>query len=239
MRGDQRRVYSRAMTWKPLIVPSDNYLRELWLRCQQVPLAWHPQWGTIESFGRWLMQRDSLFFIVTEDEDEVGLIFAERVTPDMDAWLGIIMFDRQLRGREESIHSTLSEMFKIAGLARISMLVPRTREVVAKLARRLGFRHEGIVRRAYRAKNGSFEDCDLFGLIVEDLWRYTASTISEASANGSGVLERDGDAREVCTGTMDRIVDELTPAKHSPDNRIDEARDPEGSDRGSPVLGSE
>lgn len=227
------------MTWKPLIVPSDNYLRELWLRCQQVPLAWHPQWGTIESFGRWLMQRDSLFFVVLDGTDEVGLVYAERVTPDMDAWLGIIMFDRQLRGREESIHSALSEMFKIAGLARISMLVPRTREVVAKLARRLGFRHEGIVRRSYRAKNGSFEDCDLFGLLVEDVWRYTARTIAAASSDGAGVLERDGDAREVCTGTLDRIVEELAPTGLRPDNRIDEEPNSEGSDRGDDSPGSE
>jgi RimJ/RimL family protein N-acetyltransferase len=225
--------------WKPLIVPSDAYLRELWLKCQQVPLAWHPHWGTIESFGRWLMQRDSLFFAVLDGADEVGLVYAERVIPDMDAWLGIIMFDRQLRGREEAIHSAVSEMFKIAGLARISMLVPRTREVVAKLSRRLGFRHEGIMRRAYRAKNGSFEDCDLFGLLVEDLWRYTARAVSEAGANGPGVLERDRDAREVCTGTMDRILDELAPPGLGPDNRLDEELEPDGSDRGSPGPGSE
>jgi hypothetical protein len=185
------------------------------------------------------MQRDSLFFVVLNEADEVGLVFAERVIPDMDAWLGIIMFDRQLRGREESIHSALSEMFKIAGLARISMLVPRTREVVAKLSRRLGFRHEGIVRRAYRAKNGSFEDCDLFGLLVEDLWRYTARSISEVSADGPGVLERDGDAREVCTGTLDRIVEELAPERLRPDNRIDEEPEPDGSDRGDALPGPE
>lgn len=226
------------MTWKPLIIPSDNYLRELWLRCQQVPLAWHPQWGTIESFGRWLMPRDSLFFVVEDSGAEVGLVFAERVQPDMDAWLGIIMFDRQLRGREESIHAAISEIFKIAGLARISMLVPRTREVVAKLARRLGFRHEGIVRRSYRAKNGSFEDCDLFGLLVEDLWRYASRPIGPVSPDGLGVLERDGDAREVCTGTLDRIVDALTPTGLRPDNRIDEGPDPEGGDRGDDSPGS-
>ena len=227
------------MTWKPLIVPSDNYLREFWLRCQQVPLAWHPQWGTIESFGRWLMQRDSLFFTVLDGEVEVGLVYAEHVTPDMDAWMGIIMFDRQLRGREESIHSAISEMFKIAGLARVSMLVPRTREVVAKLARRLGFRHEGIVRRAYRAKNGSLEDCDLFGLLVEDLWRYSSRPAPAVSSDGDGVLERDGDAREVCTRTLDRIVEELAPSGSGPDNRIDEGPDPEGSDRRDDSPGSE
>lgn len=227
------------MTWKPLIVPSDSYLRELWLKCQQVPLAWHPQWGTIESFGRWLMQRDSLFFTVTEGEAEVGIVFAERVIPDMDAWLGIIMFDRQLRGREENIHSAISEMFKIAGLSRISMLVPRTREVVAKLSRRLGFRHEGIMRRAYRSKNGSFEDCDLFGLLVEDLWRYKDRAASEAGADGAGVLERDGDAGEVCTRTMDRIVEELAPEQSRPGDRIDEEHGAEGGDRGDPVPGPE
>lgn len=226
------------MTWKPLIIPTDNYLRELWLRCQQVPLAWHPQWGTIESFGRWLMQRDSLFFTVEDAGAEVGLVFAEHVVPDMDAWMGIIMFDRQLRGREESIHAAVSEIFKIAGLARISMLVPRTREVVAKLARRLGFRHEGIVRRSYRAKNGSFEDCDLFGLLVEDLWRYASRPIVPVSSDGAEVLGRDGDAREVCTGTLDRIVEELTPSGLRPDNRIDEGPDLEGSDRGDTGPGS-
>lgn len=226
------------MTWKPLIVPSDNYLRELWLRCQQVPLAWHPQWGTIESFGRWLMPRDSLFFVVEDAGAEVGLVFAERVQPDMDAWMGIIMFDRQLRGREESIHAAVSEIFKIAGLARISMLVPRTREVVAKLARRLGFRHEGIVRRSYRAKNGSFEDCDLFGLLVEDLWRYASRPIGPVSSDGPDVLGRDGDAREVCAGTLDRIMDTLTPTGLGPDNRIDEGPDPEGSNRGDDSPGS-
>lgn len=227
------------MTWKPLVIPNDSFLRDLWLQCQQVPLAWHPQWGTIESFGRWLMQRDSLFFDVEEDGRIVGLVFAERVSPDMDAWLGIIMFDRTLRGREASIHAILTEMFKLAGLVRISMLVPRTREVVAKLSRRLGFRHEGVVRRAYRSKNGSFEDCDLFGLIVEDLWRYQHRATESASPDGPGVLERDGDAREVCTGTMDRIMDELAPERLSSDNRIDEERPASGSDRGDAEPRSE
>lgn len=184
------------------------------------------------------MPRDSLFFVVEDAGAEVGLVFAERVQPDMDAWMGIIMFDRQLRGREESIHAAVSEIFKIAGLARISMLVPRTREVVAKLARRLGFRHEGIVRRSYRAKNGSFEDCDLFGLLVEDLWRYASRPIGAVGADGPDVLGRDGDAREVCTGTLDRIVEELTPQRIGPDNRIDEEADPDGSDRGSAGPGS-
>ena len=227
------------MTWKPLVVPSEAYLRELWLQCQQVPLAWHPQWGTIESFGRWLMQRDALFFVVLEGEVIVGLVFAERVCPDMDAWLGIIMFDRTLRGRESSIHEILTEMFKLAGLVRISMLVPRTREVVAKLSRRLGFRHEGIIRRVYRSKNGSFEDCDLFGLLVEDLWRYKDRSVADLSPDGSGVLERDGDAREVCSGTMDRIMEELAPSEHRPDNRIDEEPAADGSDRGDDRPGSE
>jgi hypothetical protein len=184
------------------------------------------------------MQRDSLFYVVEDAGAEVGLVFAEKVTPDMDAWMGIIMFDRQLRGREESIHAAISEMFKIAGLARISMLVPRTREVVAKLARRLGFRHEGIVRRSYRTKNGSFEDCDLFGLLVEDLWRYTSRPIGPASPDGPDVLGRDGDAREVCTGTLDRIVEELAPAGLRPDNRIDEGPEVDGSDRGDDSPGS-
>ena len=225
--------------WKPLVISSDSYLRELWLRCQQVPLAWHPQWGTVELFGRWLMQRDSLFYVVVDGEMEVGLVYAERVQPDLDAWLGIIMFDRALRGRESSIHEILTEMFKLAGLARISMLVPRTREVVAKLGRRLGFRHEGIIRRSYRSKNGSFEDCDLFGLIVEDLWRYQHRTVEGAGSDGAGVLGRDGNAREVCTGTMDRIMEELAPNGLRPDNRIDEEPSSDGSDRGDDRPGSE
>jgi len=180
-----------------------------------------------------------LFFTVEDAGKDAGLVFAERVQPDLDAWLGIIMFDRTLRGREEAIHSTICEMFKIAGLARLSMLVPRSREVVAKLSRRLGFRHEGVVRRAYRSKNGSFEDCDLFGLLVEDLWRYKDRTIATTSADGPGVLDRDGDAREVCTRVMDRIVDELAPAQHSDSDRIDEEHSAEGSDRRDPIEGSE
>jgi len=222
-----------------MVIRSSDYLRDLWLKCQQVALAWHPQWGTTESFGQWLMQRDSMFFVVFEGAQEVGLIYSERIVPNMDAWVGIIMFDRTLRGREPVIHAVLEEMFKIGGLARLSMSVPRTREVVAKLARRLGFRHEGIVRRAYRAKNGIFEDCDLFGLIVEDLWRYKDRTVDNASSDGPGVLERDGDAREVCTGTMDRIMEELDPTGSSPGDRIDEGQSPEGSDRGGPEPGPE
>jgi hypothetical protein len=180
-----------------------------------------------------------MFFAVLEGEHTVGLVFAERVLPDLDAWLGIIMFDRALRGRESSIHEILSEMFKLAGLARISMLIPRSREVVAKLSRRLGFRHEGVIRRAYRSKNGSFEDCDLFGLIVEDLWRYQHRAAEDPGPNGAGVLERDGDAREVCAGTMDRIMEELNPTGSSPDNRLDEESPSDGSDRGDDRPGSE
>ncbi len=119
------------------------------------------------------------------------------------------------------------------------MLVPRTREVVAKLSRRLGFRHEGIMRRSYRAKNGSFEDCDLFGLLVEDLWRYKDRAASEVSADGTGVLERDGNAGEVCARTMDRIVEELAPEQSRPGDRIDEEHGAEGGDRGDSVPGSE
>jgi hypothetical protein len=181
-----------------------------------------------------------MFFMVDgEDGKDVGLVYAERVTPGLDAWSGIIMFDRQLRGRETSIHAILTEMFKIAGLARMSMLVPRNREVVAKLARRLGYRHEGVIRRAYRTKNGIFEDCDLFGLLVEDLWRFASRPTESSSPDGPDVLGRDGDAREVCTGTMVRILDELAPKQSSPDNRADEEPGADGSDRGDNSQGSE
>lgn len=230
---------SEAIRWEPMVVKSSLHIRETWLKCQQVSLAWHPQWGTIESFGQWLMQRDSMFFSVIEGEREVGIVYAEKLVPNMDAWVGIIMFDRMLRGREPIIHAILEEMFKIGGLARLSILVPRSREVVAKLARRLGFRHEGIIRRAYRSKNGSFEDCDIFGLIVEDLWRYSNRSVAGLSPDGSGVLERDGDAREVCAGTLDRIVDAFTQDERGPDNRIDEEQSTERSDRGDDSPGSE
>jgi len=175
------------------------------------------------------MQRDSMFFMVGE---EAGLVYAEHVVPNSDAWIGIVMFDRQLKGREPEIHAALEEMFKIASLARLSILVPRTREVVGKLAKRLGFKHEGLMRRAYRSKNGIFEDCDLLGLIVEDLWRYNDRTVAAASSDGRDVLEGTEDARPVCSATMDRIVAELDRSGNGDSHRLDEGPDSDGGDRG-------
>jgi hypothetical protein len=120
------------------------------------------------------MQRDSLFFVVLDGSDEVGLVYAERVMPDMDAWLGIIMFDRQLRGREESVHAAISEMFKIAGLHDL-LLTPRTREVVQSWLEGLGFgRKESFDELTERRSRKLRRLRPIRTFRWRTLWRYTA-----------------------------------------------------------------
>src|SRR5262245_48504968 len=198
------------LTIRDLIVTRER-LSELWVQCQQVPLAWEPEFQNLNSFLAWLdNSRNAFLEIVRTDGKSVGLVFSTGIVPGLSAGsVGFIAFDRILKGREPIFHAALEHLFRLTTGLRVTCLVPESRDVISKLCHRLGFRYEGKMRRAHRNRDGRIENVEIFGLLVEDLWRFEHQRIGGPGPNGGEVLRGEGSpAREVQQNGLGTDVEE-------------------------------
>src|SRR4030095_9795042 len=186
------------MEIRELVLTKDR-INELGVQCQQVPLAWEPEFADLGSFTTWLTHARNAFLELVEDGRVVGLVFSSMIVPGLSAGnVGFIAFDRMLKGREAAFHAAIERLFRLTVGLRITCYVPEGRDVIAKLCHRLGFKYEGKLRRAHRNRDGRIENVEIFGLLVEDLWRFEHQRAGGSSPNGGDVLSGKGQpAREV------------------------------------------
>lgn len=91
----------------------------------------------------------------------------ERGRADVGFWLGRAYWGRGLM--TEAVDRLVRHDFETLGMYRVEAEVFTNNRASAAVLRKVGFRHEGTVRSAYR-KRGSFVDVDLFGLLLTE-WR--------------------------------------------------------------------
>jgi hypothetical protein len=197
------------------LVLTKERLSELWVQCQQVPLAWEQDFQNLGSFMKWLDNPRNVFLeIVHSGGKVIGLVFSTEVIANLSAGnVGFIAFDRILKGREATFHRAVDMLFRITTGLRITCLVPESRDVIAKLCHRLGFRYEGKMRRAHRNRDGRVENVDIFGLLVEDLWRFEHQRAGGTRSNGGDVLPgKESVTREIQQDPVDRNMVEPVEA---------------------------
>lgn len=121
--------------------------------------------GDFEHFIEVLGSPHNVFF---ELEEGAGLVSFTEVQPRVNASMHFIFYDKKLKGKEHTMWNIMRDMGKMCALRRITCAIPEDRETGIKLVRRLGFRREGCLRKAF-LRNSTYLDIEMFGLLAEEL----------------------------------------------------------------------
>ncbi len=181
------------MEYRPLVL-TNGKIEELWNRMKLYPQVFDdviPR--TMEAFRENLLAPTNQFYEFVEGEDVIGLAAATQVRPKLDANLHLVMFDRRLRGREPIITEALQEFAVRAKLRRMTVVLPEDNKTAIKLVLRLGFKPEGVMRKAH-VRDGIYRDYHIFGILLEELFHCDGDGegLSDPGSNGASVC---GDVR--------------------------------------------
>lgn len=134
----------------------------LWHQLQDFPyLMAQLDVTTPERLGLRLEDRRTVLLELAEGQI---LLAALHIVPRLDADVYLAAWDHHLSGREDEIRDGLRYLFRLGQLRRVTLRVPDAMVVLVKLAKRLGFTWEGVLRHGWA-------DGDLYvhGLLREEL----------------------------------------------------------------------
>lgn len=158
--------HTDQLSWKPLVLTKEK-IASLWERFKQFPMMFDDLTkGNYNLYINALMSPNSLFY---EVGDEVGIAAATNINLRVDAVVHLIMFDRRLRGREKIFLEILDDVFTRGQLARVTAAFPASRSTTRKLVERLGFVHEGTLRKGMLI-DGAYDDVIIYGILREDMY---------------------------------------------------------------------
>jgi len=153
------------MTWGPLILTRER-VALLWAQVQSLPaIQAYLGWDTPDALWLALTSPRNLFYDVGPG---TALVAVLDVRPGLDATVYFLGFDQHLRGKEPSFRDVLAAVFSLTQLRRMTVHVPASLPVLARLCHRLGFQWEGVLRKGWQGNDG-FEDVHVHGLLREDL----------------------------------------------------------------------
>jgi hypothetical protein len=158
--------HTDQLSWQLLVLTREK-IASLWEKFQEFPQAFDDlTLGDYNRFMRVLMDPANVFY---EIGDELGLASAMQVRPRLDAVIHLTMFDRRLRGREQTFLEILDDLFTRAKLARVTAAVHEDRATARKLVERIGFTYEGTLTRA-ALRDGNYVNIDIYSLLKEELY---------------------------------------------------------------------
>jgi hypothetical protein len=164
------------VSFRPLVL-SRGKLEALWDKMRQYPQVFDdviPR--TFEVFKEGMMAPTNQFYEIMQGEETIGLAAATQVRPRLDANMHVVMFDRRLRGREEVLKAAMRDFAKRAQLIRMTVSLPEDNRTAIKLVSRLGFKLEGVMRKAH-LRDGIYRDYHIFGILREEL--YDSDSVAE------------------------------------------------------------
>lgn len=148
-----------ANTLASLLICTRERIAALWDQLAEFPaLRALMDMGTEARFWRRLEDPHTLLWEVSD-----GLVAALDVQPHGDATVYFLAWDHHLAGKEPQFHEALGEVFRVGQLRRVTMRTPSDMAVLIKLARRLGFTWEGVLRHGWNDL-----DVHLNGLLREE-----------------------------------------------------------------------
>ena len=177
------------MEYRPLVLVSGK-LEYLWNRMKMYPQVFDdviPR--TFEAFRDTMLAPTNQFYEILDGEEIVGLAAATQVRPTLDANMHVVMFDRRLRGREPVLLEALRDFGIRAKLRRMTVVLPEDNRTAIKLVGRLGFKLEGVMRKAH-LRDGIYRDYHVFGILAEELYSYSnGGRHAPAESNGGSIRE--------------------------------------------------
>ncbi len=158
--------------------------------------------GDFQLFESRLNARDSLWF---ETEDEQGVLYATNLMPGVSAQGHFVFFDRRLRGRESLVMDLLRYIMAGADLKKMNVYLPSYAGSARHFVERLGFRHEGCLRRWSYSKSRLY-DMHLYGITFEEAFDGSTDANSDREPRegmglpGPELVQQSGSAPSDSTG---------------------------------------
>lgn len=122
-----------------------------------------------QSFIDRLLSIDSMWFQVTKDQELVGIMFASEFRDMSDCDAHFFFFDKKPKSKIKMVRAFLRWIFtEMPTLSRVSVRVPEIYFSTKRLVTHIGFKEEGIKRRAMLI-GGRWHNVTLFGLLREEM----------------------------------------------------------------------
>lgn len=157
---------TQELSWKPLVLTTQADIDKLWEKVQQFPQVFDDfSAGKKEIFVQRLLAPNNIFLDIG---DGLGVAAGFNVRPRLDAVIHLVMFDRRLRGREAVFLDIMRHFFDKLQLRRLTSIVTSDSPMTIRLAERLGFKEEGIIRQSV-LRGGKYIDSHIYGMLKEEL----------------------------------------------------------------------
>lgn len=146
-------------------------IKWLWDEMQKYPTLFSDLTrGNVEVYKALIQNPYSYWLeVLSEDDQTLGILYVTDLYRMIDANVHLIFFDRRAVEKTELVKDMLRLVFdKFPSLHRITAVVPSIYHATIRLAKRVGFKQEGIKRQSQLIRH---EWCDEFilGLLAGDL----------------------------------------------------------------------
>lgn len=157
--------------------------------------------GNYQLFVQRLQLPNSVYL---ERDDGNGILYLTDVVPGLKASGHVVYWDKRLRGREDFTLSCLQWLINMLSLRKVNVFLPSYAKAAIAFTKRMGFTHEGTLRR-WSYSDGKLFDMESFGITNEEVYN---ERIHESG---------DGDIRRTVSEGRDELVSEL-PERTSSDD---------------------
>ncbi|MCI0529473.1 MAG: GNAT family N-acetyltransferase [Nitrospira sp.] len=145
-------------------------LAHLWEQFSQFPVLFSDESvGDMSLFiTSYFSQQNVWLEVVKLDSDEtVGILYLTQVNPFWDAYAHMTFYDKIITDRKEIILDAIEWVSDRYKLPRISVEVPVYQRTLCKIIRTLGFKPEGLRRKAAKRHEKWF-DMEMFGMLLPE-----------------------------------------------------------------------
>ena len=121
-----------------------------------------------ERLAALLSRRDSVFYGVYQDEEDVGLIYFTDIAVGHQAVGHIMFWDKKLRGREDVALASIEMVMRDFHLVRVASIIPSWNKAALKFSEKIGMTLEGVARKATISR-GEYRDLHLYSILREEM----------------------------------------------------------------------
>lgn len=160
-------------------------LGDMWERFSEFPVLFSDDSvGDMSLFVTSYFNRQNVWMEVVRsgDEEVVGVLYLSQVNPFWDALVHITFYDSIIRQRAELIWDALQWAADRYKLPRVSAEIPVYQRALLRSARYLGFKPEGVRRKATK-HHDTWWDMEMLGMLLpEELEEVRHGRLSEAGS---------------------------------------------------------
>jgi len=171
--------YSLPENWSPFVCTKES-LVDVWEKFSQFPILFDDVYRN--DFLGFVADFFNKNTIVLRTGD-YGLAIIKGIIPYRCADIHLTFWDRRFKGRDTECKQALKWLFSTLGLVRATVDVPEIAYATIKFIKAIGFKREGVVRKAFMYK-GRLLDLHSFGILREEVF-------SEQEQSSGGIREEE------------------------------------------------